>query len=239
MRDHNTDAILITPQNAPGELTIGGYDDDRIDGDITWVDVIEPAYWVSLFPAKSLTCCFVIYTKCLFMPIQTVSLDGIKFGDQEMSKEKTAGIMDTGTSLIYAPADVVQKMTNSLGAMFVPQVGLYVVDCGTKIPDLEFTIGESKVTVPGSDLVIKDDSGQYCFFSVATMNFGAANMDEVTTLDEELADPVIDQMNKFVGESSMPIPAGYDAWLVGDTFLRKVYTIYDYGQNKFGYAHLK
>ena len=35
-------------QNAPGELTIGGYDTEKIDGDITWVDVIEPAYWVSI-----------------------------------------------------------------------------------------------------------------------------------------------------------------------------------------------
>lgn len=156
-----------------------------------------------------------------------------------MSSEKTAGIMDTGTSLIYAPADVVQKMTKALGAMFVPQVGLYTVDCATTIPDLEFTLGASKVTVPASDLIIKDDSGAYCFFTVSTMNFGAANMDEVTTLDEELADGVINQMSKFVGQSTMPIPAGYDAWLVGDTFLRKVYTIYDYGKNKFGYAKLK
>jgi hypothetical protein len=199
--------------NAPGELTIGGYDAEKIDGDITWVDVIEPAYW-------------------------TVSLDGIKFGDTELSKEKTAGIMDTGTSLIYAPADVVKEMTDALGAQYVPQIGLYTMDCDKTVPDLEFTIGASKVIVPGSDLIIKDDSGLYCFYSIATMNFGV-DMSEATTLDEELADGVIEQMNKFVGESALPVPEGYDTWLVGDTFLRKVYTVYDYGASKFGYAKLK
>ena len=156
-----------------------------------------------------------------------------------MSKEKTAGIMDTGTSLIYAPQDVVMKMTEAIDAQFVPQVGLYMVDCSAAVPDLEFTIGGSKVTIPGSDLIVKDDSGAYCFYSIATMNFGAADMSDVVTLDEELADGVIQQMNEFVGESAIPIPAGYDAWLIGDTFLRKVYTVYDYGQNKFGYAKLK
>lgn len=166
-------------------------------------------------------------------------MDGIKFGDQELSKDKTAGIMDTGTSLIYAPQDAVTKMTQSLGAQFVPQVGLYMMDCSTTVPDLEFTIGGNKVTIPGSDLILKDDSGAYCFYSIATMNVDFANMDEVATLDEELADGVMQQMNKFVGESAIPIPTGYDAWLVGDTFLRKVYTIYDYGKNKFGYAKLK
>jgi hypothetical protein len=162
----------------------------------------------------------------------------VKFGDQVMTEGKTAGIMDTGTSLIYAPRDVVATMTQALGAMYVPQVGLYMLNCNTNIPDLEFTIGGNKVVIPGSDLMVKDDSGTYCFYSVATMNF-SVDMNEVATLDEELADGVIGQMNSFVGESALPIPDGYDVWLIGDTFLRKVYTIYDYGQNKFGYAKLK
>ena len=163
----------------------------------------------------------------------------MKFGDQKMSAEKTAGIMDTGTSLIYAPQVVVTKMVQAIGATFVPQVGLYMVDCGSTLPDLEFTIGGNKITVPGSDLVLKDDDGRYCFFTVSTMNFGAADTSDVATLNVELGDEIIQQMNNFVGESALPIPAGYDAWLIGDTFLRKVYTIYDFGNKKFGYAKLK
>jgi hypothetical protein len=199
--------------NAPGELTIGGYDTEKIDGDITWVDVIEPAYW-------------------------TISLDGIKFGDQELTHDKTAGIMDTGTSLIYGPQDAVDKMTQAIGATYIPMVGLYTIDCSTVVPDLELTIGGNKVSIPGSDLIVKDDTGMYCFFTIGAMDMGLSMGDSVT-LGEELADGVIEQMNKFVGQSALPIPEGYDTWLVGDTFLRKVYTIYDFGENKFGYAKLK
>lgn len=46
--------------NAPGELTIGGYDTEKIDGDITWVDVIEPAYWVSCLSNVHAASCAII-----------------------------------------------------------------------------------------------------------------------------------------------------------------------------------
>jgi hypothetical protein len=166
-------------------------------------------------------------------------LDKIKFGDQEVGKGRTAGIMDTGTSLIYGPQSAVQTMAKSLGGSFAPQVSMYMIDCSTTVPDMEFTIGGNPITIPGSDLVLRDDSGNYCFFTVAIMNFGEAAFDRVATLNEDLSDGVIDQVNRFVGSSALPVPAGYDIWLVGDTFLRKVYTVYDYGANKFGYGKLK
>jgi hypothetical protein len=61
-----------------------------------------------------------------------------------------------------------------------------MLDCNTNIPDLEFTISGNKVVIPGSDLMVKDDFSTYCFYSVATTNFGI-DMNEVVTLDEELA----------------------------------------------------
>ena len=60
-----------------GELAIGGYNEDRIDGEINWVDVVRPGYWL-------------------------ISMDAVRFGDLATSGA-VGGIIDTGTSLIYAP----------------------------------------------------------------------------------------------------------------------------------------
>jgi hypothetical protein len=193
--------------NANGELTIGGYDEDRISGDITWVDLAMPTYWVA--------------------PVDT-----IKFGNEAVSDGISAGIMDTGTSLIYAPPAVAQAMAASIGGMYFPQVQLYLIDCETDVPDLEFTIGGKAITIPGEELMIQDDSGDYCFFTISSMNFGA----QESTGD--LADEVVEQITELAGTSALPVPDGMDTWLLGDSLLRKIYTVWDFDEQKFGFADL-
>jgi len=201
--------------NAPGELTVGGYDQDRFQGEITWVDLLTPTYWVA--------------------PMEKVTFNGV-----EVSRGRSAGIMDTGTSLIYAPQEAVTKMAHAVGARFNIQVSLYQMDCDTEIPDLEFSIGTNSVVIPGEDLVIKDDTGFYCFFSVSAMNFGQEGLegDAAATVEEKLADGVVEQISRLARTSALPVPEGMDTWLVGDTFLRNIYSVYDYGNKRFGYATL-
>ncbi|KAL7483001.1 hypothetical protein ACHAW6_008644 [Cyclotella cf. meneghiniana] len=202
--------------NAPGELTIGGYDQDRFQGEITWVDLLTPTYWVA--------------------PMEKVTFDGVA-----VSRGRSAGIMDTGTSLIYAPQEVVTTMARSVGARFNIQVSLYQLDCDVDIPDLEFYIGSSSVVIPGEDLVIRDDTGFYCFFGVSAMNFGREGSGgdaAEATVEEKLADGVVEQISRLARTSALPVPKDVDTWLVGDTFLRQIYSVYDYGNKKFGYATL-
>mmetsp|Transcript_8309 Transcript_8309/g.18615 ORF Transcript_8309/g.18615 Transcript_8309/m.18615 type:complete len:439 (+) Transcript_8309:97-1413(+) len=197
-----------------GELAIGGYDENRMQGEITWVDLIYPAYWL-------------------------VEMGQIKFGDTVISKGKSGGIMDTGTSLIYGPQAQVMPIAKSVGAQFVPQVGLFMVKCGTVLPDLEFTIGGKALKIPGDKLLIKDDSGKYCFMGMAVMQF--AEDSEVDTLGEELEEKVVGEMKNLAGAPVTPVPPQYqgNTWLMGDSFLRQFYSIYDYTNKKFGMADLK
>jgi len=195
-----------------GELTIGGYDETKFEGDITWVDLITPTYWLA-------------------------PVDQVKFGDKVVADSKVAGIIDTGTSLIYGPKDQVEGMVAAIGGRFIPQVGLNLIDCLTKIPDLSLTIGGHEVNIEGSKLMIQDDSKQYCFFTVANMMFGGAQ-EEGDSVEEELEEEVVDQMSRLVGEG-LPIPPGYITWLLGDTYMREVYNIFDYDNKKYGIAALK
>jgi cathepsin D len=201
--------------NADGELAIGGYDETKMEGEITWVDLLKPAYWL-------------------------VGMDQVKF-DGKVISDKTAGIMDTGTSLIYGPQMQVMSMAKSMGAQFVPQIGLFMLpSCQTTPSDLEFTVGGKVVTIPGQALVIKDDTEKFCFFGIAVMKF-AAEEAEFDTLGEKLEEEVVDQMKDLAGTPVSPVPTAFagNTWLVGDTFLRQIYTIYDFDNKKFGMADLK
>jgi hypothetical protein len=199
-----------------GELAVGGYDEARMSGDITWVDLLSPAYWLA-------------------------KMDEVKFGSKTISTG-TAGIMDTGTSLIYGPQDQVMTMARMLDAQYAAQVGLFLIDCETEVPDLEFTVGGKAVSVPGADLVIKDDTGRYCFLAVSIMQFGGAGADADNTLDGELEEEVVEGIKRrSVGSGGEPIPFEYsgNVWLMGDSYLRQFYSIWDYDNQKFGLADLK
>lgn len=202
--------------NKDGELAIGGYDPDRMQGEITWVDLAYPGYWL-------------------------VEMQSVKFGDSVISSGVTGGIMDTGTSLMYGPQKQVMSLAMSLGAQFVPQIGLFMIQCDAKLDDLEFTVGGKKVTVPGETLKIKDDSGKYCFLGIAIMQFASEEMEGMETLDEELEEQVAREMLDVAGKPVLPVPSNMkgNTWLMGDLFLRTQYTIYNYEEKKFGMADLK
>jgi hypothetical protein len=202
--------------NSDGELAIGGYDKDRMQGDITWVDLAYPAYWL-------------------------VEMDQVKYGDKVITTGVTGGIMDTGTSLMYGPQSQVMPLALSLGAQFVPQVGLFMVGCETKLKDLEFTVGGKPVKVPGDTLMIKDDSGKYCFLGIAIMQFAAEDAEGMDTLDAELEEQVVREMMDVAGQPVSPVPSNLqgNTWLMGDSFLRQVYSVYDYDNKRFGMADLK
>lgn len=201
--------------DADGELAIGGYNEDRMEdpSQINWVDLVVPAYWL-------------------------VDVDQVKFGDEIISNQKNGGIMDTGTSLIYGPKAEVMQMANSLKAKWVPKYQLFKLDCDTKIPDLELSIGGQAYNIPGDRLRL--GNGGSCFFSVAIMMmFGADG--EGGTLDEEFKEEVVYEMGSSSKRGVTPIPFELSGmtWLVGDVFLRTVYTIYDYDNEKMGFANLK
>lgn len=125
-----------------GELTLGGYDESKFTGDITWTPLSEPKYWQ--------------------IDLQNISIGGFTSG-------ATNGIVDSGTSLLTGPSAQIMKIATSVGA--TPNLmGQYTIDCAkvSSIPDLEFTINGKAWPVPGKDLVIQ--SGGTCLFAMMGMD---------------------------------------------------------------------
>lgn len=115
-----------------GELLLGGIDQAKYTGDITYVPVTEKGYW-------------------------QFQMDSIMVnGEKVFCVDGCHAIADTGTSLIAGPSEEIKKLNEQIGA--TPIVGgEYTIDCAKipTLPDMDFMIGGKKFTLKGSDYIMK------------------------------------------------------------------------------------
>jgi len=164
--------------NKDGELTFGGYDDDKFTGEINWINLSIPGYW-------------------------QIDMEGVSVGSYESGA--TSGIVDSGTSLITGPSSEIKKIAATIGAK-ANLLGEYTLDCSkiNDLPDLEFKINGKTLAVPGKDLVLQ---------SAGTCLFAMMGLDIPKTTNPDAPD-----------------------WILGDVLMRLFYTIFDYENQKVGFA---
>jgi len=115
-----------------GELLLGGIDQSKYTGDITYVPVTSKGYW-------------------------EFAMDSIQInGEKVFCTGGCNAIADTGTSLIAGPSEEVKKLNEQIGA--TPIVGgEYTIDCAKvpTLPAMDFVIGGKKFTLKGEDYILK------------------------------------------------------------------------------------
>lgn len=133
--------------NGPGELTFGGYDSSKFEGDLTFVKLSAATYW-------------------------QIQLDGVSVGDEFTADGDMTAIVDSGTSLMVGPKKQVAKLANVLGAKR-NVVGEYTVDCSMvdDLPDLTIQIGGKDYVIPGKDIIIQAQGT--CLLAFMGMDFPA------------------------------------------------------------------
>merc|ERR1719454_1937552 len=164
----------------PGQLTFGGVDHSKFDGEIQYVPLTDESYW-------------------------KVSLEGMKYGSTDITS-KVSAIIDSGTSLLAGPKDKVSKIAEAAGATLVMGKE-YTIDCSkmSSLPAVEITLGGGKkFTLEGKDYVLQVQ-GQ-CLFAFMPIE--------------------------------LPPKLG-EMWILGDVFMRKYYTVFDYGNKRVGMAPVK
>jgi len=120
------------------EVTFGGYDSDRLASDIVWAPVRVQSWW-------------------------QVAIDDITFNNQRKNLCDGACqvAVDTGTSMLAGPSDLVDKLSDMVGAKD---------DCSNfdSLPKLGFQIGDTVLNLKPADYMDRSPSG--CSFSLMALD---------------------------------------------------------------------
>jgi len=141
------------------------------------------------------------------------ALEGIKLGGQTIVAQ-TAAIADTGTSLLVGPKDEVAKLISSLG---LPAGGDSSNGVGT----------DAQATIPC------DQAEQ-----LPTLSFVIGGKAfELSGPEYVLEFNLFGKSQCAIGIMGMdvPPPAG-PLWILGDVFLSKFFTVFDFGHGRLGFA---
>ena len=125
-----------------GELVFGGIDKSHYTGELVDVPLTSETYW-------------------------EVSLDAMTFGGKPVISSKANAIIDSGTSLLAGPKDVVAALAKQVGATSV--LGKeYIIDCSkvASLPSLEVTLGGQSFTLTAADYVMKVNQCLFAFTGI-------------------------------------------------------------------------
>lgn len=171
--------FLSEDNNAGSQLFLGGYDTDKFSGNIYWNSVVNRGYW------------------------QIGA--GSAFVNNKVSKATGfQTIVDTGTTLIYAPNATVAKIFSGVSGARYWRDSYWTAPC-TSVPTIGFKFNNGPVfNIPSAD-----------------MNLGRTAVGSAQCVMGIIA-------QSFAGDSI----------LMGDLFLKHVYTTFSFADNAVGFANL-
>jgi hypothetical protein len=123
-------AVFLGNAAEQSEITFGTYNKEHLASSLTWVPVTVPGYW-------------------------QVAMDDIMVGDDELGicgDKQCQVAVDTGTSLLAGPSEVVDKLVEDLRV---------ADDCSNikDLPDLGFVVGGKTLRLSAEDYVAQSSSG--------------------------------------------------------------------------------
>ncbi|KIX09933.1 uncharacterized protein Z518_01014 [Rhinocladiella mackenziei CBS 650.93] len=144
-----------------------------------------------------------------------VALTGMTVAGTDLSSSSSlpAGVLlDSGSTLSYLPDDITQEIYNQVQAVYQPDVGAAYAECSLASSDatLDFDFSGQTISVPYNEL----------FLNAGTNNFGQP----LTFTNGEEA--CLFGIAPTLGGTA----------LLGDTFLRSAYVVYDLANNEISLA---
>lgn len=142
-----------------GSLLFGGVDTSKYSGDLY------------TFPMANQYPNIVSKPATLAITLQGFGAQKRNQGKHEtFSTNKYAVLLDSGTTLMGAPEEIVSKMAYFIdeNARFSEDDGIYVMNCPSKDDDTEFVFdfGDLQISVPLSTLVLPPSGESYCGLGV-------------------------------------------------------------------------
>ncbi|GMR61643.1 hypothetical protein PMAYCL1PPCAC_31838, partial [Pristionchus mayeri] len=165
-----------------GEMTLCGTDPKHYKGEIAWEPLTAKDYW-------------------------RINLGEVKVAGVSYAKGPTSAIVDTGTSLLTGPTDIIEKIQAAIGGREIGNTGEFMVNCHKmdSMPNITFNLGGQDFELTPQDYILKETNA-----GVSECISGFMGMD-------------------------VPAPAG-PLWILGDVFIGKFYSVFDHGNERVGFA---
>lgn len=186
--DINTNAYSLWLNDldaSTGSILFGGVDTEKYTGTLSKLPII---------PEQGVYAEFIIAMTALGQNGNEGSI---------FKNENVPVLLDSGSSLMYLPDNVVESLYKTFNAQYDQTQGAAFVDCSLADQDgsLDFTFSSPTISVPYNELVIV--AGYQRGEPVCILGIG---------------------------------PAGNSVCVLGDTFLRSAYVVYDLDNNEIGIA---
>lgn len=178
-----------------GSVLFGAYDTAKFEGDLQTLSL------VNIDDSGSKTDSPVAFF---------VDLDKISSSDGELTSKSYPALLDSGTTLIYAPTDVYKEISGKYGT-YNSEVGGNIIACNAKGDPFSFSFKGKDISVPFADTLFK-----------LTMNDGSTY--QVNGEDQCIVG-FMDSQSEY--------------YILGDGFLRSAYVYYDLDANTVGIAQAK
>jgi hypothetical protein len=159
----------------PGAVVLGGVNPKLFNGPIFYHKGHSTAYWM-------------------------VSMGTMKVGNEVIPTNGARGIVDSGTSLLVGPPEIISRVLPHVRAN---------ADC-SNLHELK-TLEINMRTVDGKDVTYKLTPEEYVMKRMGKCKTGIAIM----KIQLQMAHPIV---------------------ILGDTFLRKYYSVFDHSKNEVGFA---
>ncbi|ETS77657.1 hypothetical protein PFICI_09719 [Pestalotiopsis fici W106-1] len=183
--------------SSTGSILFGGIDTEKFIGELTSIDLVTEQGYDEIYS-------FTVPLNALSMSINGAQNDSIALSDP------VPVILDSGTTLTYVPSTVVSDIYSAVGAKYASNYGISYIDCKYMTSDLEF--GFQFGGSDGPTIVVPAD--EVVFDTVDTLE--EAGYDTPRGLGFDSDDACL-----------FGILPNDEYYLLGDTFLRSAYVLYD------------
>ncbi|KAH9931946.1 aspartic peptidase domain-containing protein [Fomitopsis serialis] len=172
-------------QEPGGTFTLGAVNESLFTGDIEYQDVPQVGYWLQ--------------------EISGLTVQGTSISLQ--SGSASYGAIDTGTTLVAGPSDVIEEIYAAIPGSTADSSGYYTYPCSTKVH--------------------------------VTLQFGNSSRTWAISPDDFAYTTVDSTGNNCIGAFVVNTSGGTaPPWIIGDTFLKNVYSAFRHDPPSVGFATL-
>ncbi|CDK25849.1 unnamed protein product [Kuraishia capsulata CBS 1993] len=119
-----------------------------------------------------------------------IEFAGVSFGKKTLAHGAYYGLLDSGTTLLYVPGDILESMAAQIDSKWSDYFGYYVTGCNIPDPDdgYDFHIGGITIKVPFNQLLVtmSDDPSEYEYKGdqLCALAMAEASSDDVFTFGD-------------------------------------------------------